>query len=247
MRENEALEILESLKVILTGSHFVYASGKHGSAYVEKRILYRHTRATSRIAEIMAEGFRGWGIDVVVGPEKGGIILAQWVAHHLSTAGHEALAINAEKNERILQTANDKDTFNAIGTGSVNLRVVGGEIIHRTSGFSIKHADVPCVRGKRVLVVEDIVNSGRSLRAAIEAVTRAGGIVIGTRCLFNRGTFTADMLYDLKVPAFMPVLDMTLDQWEEADCPLCHAGILVEQSIGHGREFLERPALRGVA
>ena len=46
-------------------------------------------------------------------------------------------------------------------------------------GFSID-------RGERVLVVEDVVTTGGSTRETIEAVTRAGGQVIGAGSIVDR-------------------------------------------------------------
>ena len=47
------------------------------------------------------------------------------------------------------------------------------------------------VSGKRVLIVDDIVNTGLSLRQTGEAVRSAGGQVVGAACLVSRGNVAA--------------------------------------------------------
>src|SRR3954453_2466171 len=47
------------------------------------------------------------------------------------------------------------------------------------------------VTGKRVLVVDDIVNTGYSIRQTIDAVRAAGGTVVAAGALVNRGNVGA--------------------------------------------------------
>src|SRR5258708_8589533 len=77
------LTVLERCRAVLTGGHFVYTSGMHGNAYVNKDAIYPHVKEISWLCSAMANLFRFCDIDVVVGPEKGGIILSQWTAYHL--------------------------------------------------------------------------------------------------------------------------------------------------------------------
>jgi orotate phosphoribosyltransferase len=93
-----SLEVLESVNAVLTHDHFVYTSWKHGSAYVNKDAIYPHTRAVAYLCDCLAANFIMDDVQVVIGPEKGGIILSQWTAHHLTRRTFtEVLAIYAEK------------------------------------------------------------------------------------------------------------------------------------------------------
>jgi orotate phosphoribosyltransferase len=78
------VEILKEIGAIVTNSHFVYTSGRHGSVYIRKDMLYPHTQQTSDVCLLFAEQAKNEDIDVVVGPSIGGIILSQWTAYHLS-------------------------------------------------------------------------------------------------------------------------------------------------------------------
>ncbi|HJQ22427.1 MAG TPA: orotate phosphoribosyltransferase [Blastocatellia bacterium] len=73
--------------------------------------------------------------------------------------------------------------------------------------------------GERVLVVEDVVTTGGSTRETIDAVTRAGGAVVGAGSVVDRSGGAVDIgvrrvaLLTLDVPAYDP-----------AACPLCEQG-----------------------
>ncbi len=78
------LKIFERIGAIIANNHFVYASGKHGSAYFNKNAVYCDTEETSRLCRAIAEQFAGDNIELVIGPETGGIVLSQWTAYHFS-------------------------------------------------------------------------------------------------------------------------------------------------------------------
>jgi orotate phosphoribosyltransferase len=54
MSEQNVLKMLERVGAIITDSHIVYTSGKHGSAYVNKDAVYPHTLETSRLCREIA-------------------------------------------------------------------------------------------------------------------------------------------------------------------------------------------------
>lgn len=91
------------------------------------------------------------------------------------------------------------------------------------------------VRGRRVLVVEDVVNTGGSLADTIRAVRAAGGTVAGAVALCNRGGVTAAAL---DVPALHALVELSLESWAAEECPLCRRGVPVDTAVGKGREFL---------
>ena len=47
--------------------------------------------------------------------------------------------------------------------------------------------DAEAMRGKRVLIVDDVVSTGESLRALETLVTKAGGIIAGKMCVLAEG------------------------------------------------------------
>lgn len=74
--------------------------------------------------------------------------------------------------------------------------------------------------GERVLVVEDVVTTGGSVREVIELVKKAGGIVVGVGSIVDR---TGGKI-DFGVP-FRAVISVEVESWEPGECPLCKAGV----------------------
>lgn len=102
-------------------------------------------------------------------------------------------------------------------------------------GMALRRGYDALVRGRRVLVVEDVVNTGGSLADTIRAVRAAGGAVAGATALCNRGGVTAA---DLDIPVLHALLELSLDSWTAEECPLCRRGVPVNTQVGKGREFL---------
>ena len=73
--------------------------------------------------------------------------------------------------------------------------------------------------GIKVLVVEDVVTTGGSVREVIELVKAAGGEVVGVGSIVDR---TGGKI-DFGVP-YKAVISMDVASYEPDDCPLCKAG-----------------------
>ena len=74
--------------------------------------------------------------------------------------------------------------------------------------------------GERVVIVDDVLTSGGSVRDTIEAVRLAGGEPLAVAVLVDRSA--GRITFDLPLFASM-VLD--LDTYEPAACPLCRDGV----------------------
>ena len=95
---NEVFEILKKVGAIVSASHFVGVSDLHFDTYINKDALLPHTEEVSKICKIFAEKYKDKDIEVVAAPALGGIILSQWVAHHLTElTGREVLGVYTEK------------------------------------------------------------------------------------------------------------------------------------------------------
>ena len=65
-------------------------------------------------------------------------------------------------------------------------------------------ADAELMKGKRILVVDDVISTGESLHAIEELVREAGGIVCGRMAILAEGDATErpDLIYLEKLPLF---------------------------------------------
>ncbi len=64
--------------------------------------------------------------------------------------------------------------------------------------------DAEYMRGKRVLIVDDVISTGESLHAMEELVHQAGGKIVGRMAILAEGDATkrADLVYLEKLPLF---------------------------------------------
>lgn len=214
MEKNEIVEILKKLSAVITDSHFVYTSGKHGSVYINKDFLYPHTKETSRVGELFAEKYKDLDVEVVVAPAVGGTILSQWTAYHLSRL----------KNKEVLSAYTEKDK----GTTAT---AAESEHIFRRGYDKI-------VKGRKVLVIEDLTATGMSVKKVVEAVKKAGGTVLVVCVMINRDPKNVNS-ETLGFP-FDSLGIIQADAYDEKDCPLCKKNIPINTQVGHGKEFLAR-------
>ncbi len=65
-------------------------------------------------------------------------------------------------------------------------------------------ADAELIRGKRILIVDDVISTGESLRAIEELVAAAGGITVGKATVLAEGDAQTrkDIIYLEKLPLF---------------------------------------------
>jgi len=204
--EKERLRRFGEVGAIITDSHIVYTSGKHGSAYVNKDAIYPHTHLTCDLCKDIATAFAKDNVEVVLAPEKGGIILSQWVAYWLQ--------LNNISSPEILSAYAEKDD----------------------DGFVLKRGYGKIVSGKRVLVVEDLLNTGGSAFKTVELARSVDANVIGVGALCNRGNVTARHLGD--VPKLFSLVNVSMEAFNADSCPLCRTGVPINTTVGHGKQFL---------
>lgn len=84
MREKDVMELLEETQAVLHG-HFLLTSGLHSPMYVEKFNVLQHPRYTEQLCKELARRFAQDGIELVVGPMTGGILLSYEVGKNLGT------------------------------------------------------------------------------------------------------------------------------------------------------------------
>ncbi len=67
-------------------------------------------------------------------------------------------------------------------------------------------ADAELMKGKRILIVDDVISTGESLHALEELVEKAGGIIAGRMAILAEGDAQdrPDLIYLEKLPLFNP-------------------------------------------
>jgi len=170
----------EQVGVIQKG-HFLLTSGLHSPIYWEKFRIIEHPDITEKLCRKIAEHFSNQGVQLVVGPTTGGIILAYEVARQL---GLRSVFAEKEGDRRVLRR-----------------------------GFKIKP-------GEKVLVVDDVLTTGKSVKEVLDAVAREKGEVIGIGVLVNR----SEEEPNFGVPLFSCLRSAT-PTYKPQRCPLCAASV----------------------
>jgi orotate phosphoribosyltransferase len=178
--DQKVLAIFRKAGAIKEG-HFLLSSGLHSPVYWEKFRVLQYPRYTRKLCRLIAQHFKGQGVDVVAGPTTGGIILAFETARQLG-----ARCIFAEKE---------------------------GEI-------RVFRRDFEIAPGERVLIVDDILTTGNSIRDTMRAVDKLGGVVIGIGVLVDR----SEKGIDFSLP-FFSCLRAPTTTYSPGNCPLCAAHI----------------------
>ena len=210
---NPVLSILQKVGAVLLNDHFVYTSGKHGSVYINKDAVYPHTEETSRIGKMFAEKFTDKNIRVVIAPAIGGTILSQWTAYHLSKlTGREVLSAYTEKD-------------------------IGQQASASESNQVLRRGYDKIVKGKNVLVIEDLTTTGISVKKVVDAVTTAGGKVVAVCVMVNRDP--VHVTSEVVGAPFSALAVLRADAVDAKDCQLCKKGVPINTAVGHGKKFME--------
>lgn len=77
-------------------------------------------------------------------------------------------------------------------------------------GFEIKP-------GERILIMEDVVTTGKSSMETAKVLEQYGGKVIGIGCILDR------KVSEIELPLYSAV-ELVFDTYEEENCPLCKNG-----------------------
>lgn len=202
----ETRQMLVECHALLADDHFVYISGDHGSGWVDKDAIFVYLQRVSRLTQLLATMVSRFDAEILCGPATGGLIVAQWTAFALGLP-----AVFAE---------------HAPARTSQELR---GE-------FGFHRGYDRLVAGKRVVVVDDVVNTGLSVRQTVAAVEAAAGHVVAAGALVHRGNVDAG---GLGVPEFVYLLEYDIPDWSAAECPLCQAGVPINTRYAHGQDYLD--------
>jgi orotate phosphoribosyltransferase len=166
----------------LLDGHFIYASGRHGTRFLQAARVLQYPRYTEPLCQAIAERFKNDGVQLVVGPATGGIILAYETARHL-----DCRAAFTEKD----------------GQGGMALK----------RGFAL-------TSGTRVLVVEDIITTGGSVKKTVDHLRGRNAEIAGVCVLIDRSA--GEAAFECR---FEALATLAMESWDPKGCGQCAAGV----------------------
>ncbi len=109
------------------------------------------------------------------------------------------------------------------------------ETINGRERFVLRRGQDDFIRGKRVLAVDDVVNTGYSLKLTMDTIRESGGEVVAAATWISRGNVGAP---DLGVARYVFLDEVSLPSWPAETCRLCEEGVPINTRFAHGAEYL---------
>ncbi|MDU4960750.1 MAG: orotate phosphoribosyltransferase [Sporomusaceae bacterium] len=79
--------------------------------------------------------------------------------------------------------------------------------------------------GERVVVVEDIVTTGGSVKEVLDVVAKAGGVIVGAGLLVDRSGGSLDLGVRTEALLHLTSENFPTQTYEPSACPLCAQGV----------------------
>jgi len=192
---DKALADLRASGVLMVDGHFDFGNGYHGSVYLNPHQLFRHPSTIWRFAQDLLDVLPASvtaAAEVVAGPTTGGALLAHTMAGLL------------DSRRELSRPPTLFAPMSADGHA------------HTLSLFYQAQ-----VRGRRVLLVDDVRNTGLTLQRCAELLRGAGAEVIATAEIYDR----LEAIGDAGVPNVALAGYRAPENHPAERCPLCAAGV----------------------
>ncbi|HKY20986.1 MAG TPA: phosphoribosyltransferase family protein [Vicinamibacterales bacterium] len=192
----KALDDLGESGVLMREGHFDYGNGYHGSVYLNPHQLFRRPSTIWRFAQDLLDVLPATVVSstqVVVGPVTGGALLAHTIAGLLDS-------------RRSL-------THPSCFFAPFHISRSGGFLLRSFYGSELK--------GKRILLADDVRNTGQTLAQCAALVKEVGGELIATAEIYDRG----NPLVALDVPNYALATFEAPENYPANGCPLCKSGM----------------------
>ena len=172
--------------------HFDYGNGYHGRVYLNPHQLFRHPSTIWRFAQDLIDVLPAdvvQATEVVTGPATGGALLAHTIAGLL-------------------------DSRRSLTHPPCSF----APMHYDASGYPLRPFSARELRGKRVLLADDVRNTGQTLARCAALVQEAGGSLLATIAIYDRLE-----AIDAGVPNFALAEYKAPENFKAANCPLCAA------------------------
>ena len=191
----KALKDLQQAGILMLDGHFDYGNGYHGRVYLNPHQLFRHPSTIWRFAQDLIDLLPSELVqrtEIVAGPAIGGALLAHTIAGLL------------DSRRSLTHSPCLFAPFSYEPGGTFSLR-------------DFYRAEV---KGRRVLLVDDVRNTGETFARCAAMVQKAGGTVLATAEICDR----LEAITDVGVPNVALTEYKAPENYKSDACPLCKAG-----------------------
>jgi orotate phosphoribosyltransferase len=184
--------------------HFLLESGHHGSLWLDLETLCLKPERINALANSLSTALSEANIEMVCAPLVEGAFVGLIVALRLE--------VPFAYSERFARSA-------------------GGGLF--PSGYRVPGSLRNHVRGKRIAIVDDVINAGSSVRGTFEDLKSCGADVVAIGALLVLGTAASQFAVEKNVP--LKALGHAANNiWIPSGCPLCAAGVPLEDVASLG-------------
>jgi orotate phosphoribosyltransferase len=194
IREKAVMD-LQRFEVLMIDGHFDYGNGYHGRVYLNPHQLFRYPSTIWRFAQDLIDVLPATLVDqtdLVAGPVTGGALLAHTIAGLF-------------------------DSRRALTSAACLFAPFAPDPVQ---GHTLRSFYRQQMMGKRVLLADDVRNTGQTFERCAALVREAGGRVVGTVEIYDR----LESIVDLGVPNIALAEYRAPDNYPVAACPLCREG-----------------------
>jgi orotate phosphoribosyltransferase len=178
--------------------HFLLESGHHGDLWLDLESLCRRPLAVQAVVADLVGPLSELSLDAVCGPLVEGTFVGLMAA--------ALLDVEFTYSERFARPAE------------------GGVF---PAGYRVPAPLRAGLRGKRVAIVNDVINAGSAMRGTFEDLQACGAEVVAISALLILGDAAAAFASGKGVP-LLSVATSQNTLWAPADCPHCASGIPLE-------------------
>jgi len=182
--------------------HFLLESGHHGNLWLDLESLCLRPRLVEPLAVELADRLTGFGVDAICGPIVEGALVGLMVASQLD--------VEFSYSERYARPSVD-GLFPA--------------------GYRIPATLRERLRGKRIAIVNDVINAGSAAKGTFVDLEECGAIVVAIGSLLVLGDAAAAFA-SAKNVALVSLASLENRIWTAAICPLCAEGLPLEDVAG---------------
>lgn len=190
---------MTELTTLMAGrrGHFRFESGHHGELWLDLDLLFSRPARVRPHSAALGDRLAAYDVDLVCGPLLGGALVAEAVAARLDVGF------------------------------AYSDRTVAGSGADRHAEYRIPEPFRGGLAGRRVAVVDDVVNAGSAVGGTIAELLRYGAVPVAIGALITLGE-APGLLAARHGLAMERVASLPSRLWSPADCPLCAAGTPVE-------------------
>jgi orotate phosphoribosyltransferase len=197
---NRLLFMKEHLLSLVRGrqGHFLLESGHHGDLWYQLETLCLHSLEIWAFAGRLAAQLAAYEVEVVCGPLVEGAFVALLVSVELGCEFTYAERFADKRREGLFPVE-----------------------------YRLPKSLQPAVKGKRVAIVNDVINAGSAVRGTYFDLQALGARVVAIGALLALGDAITEFAAEHHIP--LEILErMPNNLWTPSECPLCAAGMPLE-------------------